>query len=129
MVNKFINYLTWAVVAVLVLAVLWLLVEPIIWWTPKSEMRLYVRIFLLMFAVGTFAVLRLYNSIVQNTRFSIKLRDAFGKFLMAVPPLERAMKNLNSSLGNVRSSADALKKNVSDNTDSVQELTKKFRRQ
>lgn len=129
MVNKLINYLIWGIVIALVLAILWLLVEPIIWWTPKSEMRLYIRIFLLMFAVGTFAVLRLYNSIVNNTRFSIKLREAFGKFFTTIPSLERAMKNLNSSLGNVRSSADAVKKGLSDNTDSVQELTKKIRRQ
>lgn len=123
MVGKFIDYLMWAILIAVVLGVLWLIVEPIIWWTQYSEVRLCVRLFLLMFAVSTFATLRLYNSIVQNTRFSIKLREALTKFTNAVPGLERAMKNLNSSLGNVKASTDSLKKEVSDNTDKVEKLT------
>ena len=128
MVNKFIDYLIWAVIIAVVLGVLWLIIEPIIWWTQYSEVRLCVRLFLLMFAVSTFATLRLYNSIVQNTRFSIKLREALNKFAGVVPGLERAMKNLNSSLGNVKASTDSLKKELSDNTDKVEKLTDKINR-
>lgn len=128
MVNKFIDYLIWAIIIAIVFGVLWLIVEPIIWWTQYSEVRLCVRLFLLMFAVSTFATLRLYNSIVQNTRFSIKLREALNKFAGVVPGLERAMKNLNSSLGNVKASTDSLKKEVSDNTDKVEKLTEKINR-
>lgn len=128
MVNKFIDYLMWVVLAAIVLGILWLIAEPIIWWTEKSEMRLYIRIFLIMFAVGTFAVLRLYNSIVQNTRFEIKLREALLKFQQTVPGLERSIKNLSTSLGNVKASTDALKKEVSDNTDKVEKLTEKIRK-
>lgn len=128
MANKFIDYLTWTIFIVIVLGVLWLIIEPIIWWTQYSEVRLCVRLFLLMFAVSTFATLRLYNSIVQNTRFSIKLREALNKFAGVVPGLERAMKNLNSSLGNVKASTDSLKKELSDNTDKVEKLTEKINR-
>lgn len=128
MVNKFIDYLIWAIFIAIVLGVLWLIIEPIIWWTQYSEVRLCVRLFLLMFAVSTFATLRLYNSIVQNTRFSIKLREALNKFAGVVPGLERAMKNLNSSLGNVKASTDSLKKELSDNTDKVEKLTEKINR-
>lgn len=128
MVNKFIDYLIWTIIIVIVFGVLWLIVEPIIWWTQYSEVRLCVRLFLLMFAVSTFATLRLYNSIVQNTRFSIKLREALNKFAGVVPGLERAMKNLNSSLGNVKASTDSLKKEVSDNTDKVEKLIDKINR-
>lgn len=128
MANKHVDYLMWAIFIAVMLGVLWLIVEPIIWWTQYSEVRLCVRLFLLMFAVSTFATLRLYNSIVQNTRFSIKLREELVKFTNAVPGLERAMKNLNSSLGNVKASTDALKKEVSDNTDKVQGLTEKINR-
>ena len=128
MVNKFIDYLIWAVIIAIVLGVLWLIIEPIIWWTQYSEVRLCVRLFLLMFAVSTFATLRLYNSIVQNTRFSIKLREALNKFAGVVPGFERAMKNLNSSLGNVKASTDSLKKELSDNTDKVEKLTEKINR-
>lgn len=128
MVNKFIDYLIWAIFIAIVLGVLWLIIEPIIWWTQYSEVRLCVRLFLLMFAVSTFATLRLYNSIVQNTRFSIKLREALNKFAGVVPGLERAMKNLNSSLGNVKASTDSLKKELPDNTDKVEKLTEKINR-
>lgn len=128
MVNKFIDYLIWAIIIAVVLGVLWLIIEPIIRWTQYSEVRLCVRLFLLMFAVSTFATLRLYNSIVQNTRFSIKLREALNKFAGVVPGLERAMKNLNSSLGNVKASTDSLKKELSDNTDKVEKLTEKINR-
>lgn len=127
MANKFIDYLIWALLIIIALGVVWLIAEPIIWWTEKSEVRLYVRIFLIMFAVSTFATLRLYNSIVQNTRFSIKLREALLKFTNTVPGLERAMKNLNSSLGNVKTSSDALKKGVDNNTDKVEKLIEKIR--
>lgn len=126
MANKFIDYLMWAALIAIVLGVLWLILEPIIWWTDKSEMHLYIRVFLIMFAVSTFATLRLYNSIVQNTRFSIKLREALLKFQQAIPGLERSMKNLNSSLGNVKASADSLKKEVSDNTDKVEKLIERI---
>lgn len=125
MVNKLVEYLIWVTLGVVTLGVLWLIAEPIIWWTQYSEVRLCVRIFLLMFAVNTFGTLRLYNSIVQNTRFSIKLREAIMKFTSVVPGLERAMKNLNSSLGSVRTSVDSLKKETSDNTDKIVKLTER----
>lgn len=123
MTNKFVEYVIWGFLIAVCLGVLWLLVEPIIWWTEQSEMRLYVRVFLVMFAISTFAILRLYNSIVQNTRFSIKLREALIKFTNAVPGLERAMKNLNSSLGNVKSSTDILKKSLDTNSEKADKLS------
>lgn len=122
------DYLNWAICIAVALGILWFIVEPIIWWTQYSEVRLYVRLFLLMFAVNTFAVLRLYNSIVQNTRFSIRLKEALNKFAGVVPGLERSMKNLNSTLGSVKSSTDSLKKELSDNTDKVEKLTEKINR-
>ena len=126
MVSKFIGYLIWVVIIAIALGVLWLLVEPIIWWTQYSEARLCIRLFLLIFAVNTFATLRLYNSIVQNTRFSIKLRESFNKFVGVVPGLERAMRSLGNSLGNVKTSVDFLKKGMSDNTDKVETLIEKI---
>lgn len=126
MANKFAEYLTWALVIIAILGMLWLIIEPIIWWSELSELRLYIRLFLIMFALSTFATLRLYNSIVQNTRFSIKLREAIMKFIGVVPGLERAMKNLNSTLGNVKASSDSLKKATDNNTEKVEKFTEKL---
>ena len=129
--SKLINCLIWTLLCVLVLGILWCIIQPIVWWTPYSEVRLYIRIFLLMFAVNTFAVLRLYNSIVQNTRFSIKLRETLIKFMGAFPSLERAMKTMTNAMNASKTSMDSLKKETSDNTDSVKKFTdsvnKKFK--
>lgn len=127
MANRFIDYLIWAILIAVAFGVLWLIVEPIIWWTQYSEVRLCVRLFLLMFAINTFAMLRLYNSIVQNTRFSIKLREALNKFAGIIPALERSIKSLSSSLNGAKTSMDNLKKGVSDNTDKVERLTEKIK--
>lgn len=130
--GKFINVMTWVLVGIVLLAVLWwFVVSPIIGYvgsdySTESEVRLYVRLFIFMFVVNTFGTLRLYNSVVINTRFSIKLREAIMKFVGVVPGLERSMKNLNSSMGNVKASSDALKKSVDNNTDEVDKLIEKF---
>lgn len=125
-IKSIISYVGFLVLLAICLGVLWLLVEPIVWWTEYSEIRLCVRLFLLMFAVSTFATLRLYNSIVQNTRFSIKLREALLKFTQVVPGLERSMKNLNSSLGNLKSSVDSTKKSVDNNAEKTDKLSEKL---
>lgn len=114
-------------IVLVALGVIFLVIEPLIWKTDYYKIDLYFRLFLLMFAINTFAVLRLYNSIVQNTRFSIKLRETFTHFQQVVPALERAMKNLNSTLGNVKASSDKLKASVEDNTESVEQLTIKIK--
>lgn len=126
--NKFANYLTLGIIAIILIGVIALLVEPLVFWTEYSEIRLYVRLFLIMFAVNTFAVLRLYNSIVQNTRFSIRLRESFIRLTAFIPGLERAIKNLGFSLNNVKASTDALKKGISDNTDKVEKVLDKINR-
>lgn len=125
-IKSVINYVGFFVFLAGCLGLLWLLVEPIVWWTEYSEIRLCVRLFLFMFAVSTFATLRLYNSIVQNTRFSIKLREALLKFTQVVPGLERSMKNLNSSLGNLKSSVDSTKKSVDNNAEKTDKLSEKL---
>lgn len=126
--NKFANYLTLGIIAIILIGVIALLVEPLVFWTEYSEIRLYVRLFLIMFAMNTFAVLRLYNSIVQNTRFSIRLRESFIRLTAFIPGLERAIKNLGFSLNNVKASTDALKKGISDNTDKVEKVLDKINR-
>lgn len=125
-IKSVINYVGFFVFLAGCLGLLWLLVEPIVRWTEYSEIRLCVRLFLFMFAVSTFATLRLYNSIVQNTRFSIKLREALLKFTQVVPGLERSMKNLNSSLGNLKSSVDSTKKSVDNNAEKTDKLSEKL---
>lgn len=115
----------WIVLIALCLGIIYFMVEPIIYKTPSTEIRLYIRGFLFMFALNTFAVLRLYNSIVQNTRFSIKLREVLIKVQQLIPGLERSMKNINSTLGNVKSSAESLKKATDSNSEEVEKLTDK----
>lgn len=125
MADKFINILIW-VVAILVFGLLIFgLLQPLIF-DEYAEWVFYARAFLVLFAFSTFAQLRLYNAIVQNTRFAIKLREALLKFIQVVPALERSMKNLNSTMGNVKSSSDAVKKALDNSADKTEELTDKL---
>ena len=117
---------TWVILIAFVLGIATLLIEPIVRWTSFSEVRLYVRLFLIMFALNTFAVLRLYNSIVQNTRFSIKLRESLIRFMGAIPGLERTIRSLSTSLGGVKSSTDSLKKSTDINSDKVETLSERI---
>lgn len=132
MENKFFNVASTILALLGIVAVffwvVWLFAEPCIWWTPHSEVRLYVRAFLVLFAINTFASLRLYNSIVQNTRFSIKLRESVVKLQQLFPALDRSLRNLNSMMGNVKSSTESLKKAIDTNTDKVDSLSDKMKK-
>lgn len=125
MADKFINILIWTLVTLVVIGLLFFVIQPIIW-SDYSEWVFYARLFIVLFALSTFAQLRLYNAIVQNTRFSIKLREALLKFIQVIPALERSMKNLNSTMGNVKSSSDAVKKALDNSVDKTEELTDKL---
>lgn len=124
MENRLINISIWAFAIILCLGVLFFLGQPLIWSYP--DWVVYVRWFLVLFAINTFAQLRLYNAIVQNTRFAIKLREALIKFINVIPVLERSMKNLNSTMGNVKASSDSLKKTLDSTNDATEELTEKI---
>lgn len=125
MENKLSNILIWVVVILVVVGLLFFIAQPLIW-EGYGEWVLYARIFIVLFALSTFAQLRLYNALVQNTRFAIKLREALLKFIQVVPTLERSMKNLNSTMGNVKASSDAVKKALDNNADKTEELTDKL---
>lgn len=125
MADKLSNILIWAVVTLVVAGVLFFIIQPLIL-DGYGEWVFYARLFIVLFALSTFAQLRLYNAIVQNTRFAIKLREALLKFIQVVPALERSMKNLNSTMGNVKSSSDAVKKALDNSADKTEELTDKL---
>lgn len=124
------HYLIWTIVVLFVLGIIAFISVPYLFDTSENaDFKFYIRVFLVMFAINTFAILRLYNSIVQNTRFSIELRKAFLKFQQSVPTLERAMRNLNSSLGTVRSSSEQLKRSLDSNTVIIEKNAKVERRE
>lgn len=66
-----------------------------------DELKFIIRLFIVLYVVQVFALLRLYNSIVQNTRFLIKMRESALRLREAFPALERAMRSLRSSNDNI----------------------------
>lgn len=124
MENKFLDWtltiLLWVVIGLIVVGILWLFIQPIIVWTDKSEFRLYCRTALLLLAVMVFGVLRLYNSVVQNTRFLVKTREVVSKLLTELPNLQR-------SLGMLGSKTDSLKGTVNANTRVLSNLSDEAR--
>lgn len=125
MADKLSNILIWIVIALVAVGLIFFIVQPLVF-DGYDDWVFYARLFIVLFALSTFAQLRLYNAIVQNTRFAIKLREALLKFIQVVPTLERAMKNLNSTMGNVKSSSDAVKKALDNSADKTEELTEKL---
>lgn len=95
--QNYVSAITWTLVVICVLFVLWLFIEPIVWWTPISEVRLYVRGFLIMFAISTFSTLRLYNSIVVNSRFALKLREILTRIERLLPRINQVMESSRTS--------------------------------
>lgn len=124
MENKFLDWtltiLLWVAIGLVVVGILWLFIQPIIVWTDKSEFRLYCRTALLLLAVMVFGVLRLYNSVVQNTRFLVKTREVVSKLLTELPNLQR-------SLGMLGSKTDSLKGTVNANTRVLSNLSDEAR--
>lgn len=124
---KHTDWITWTVIGLILLGGLWLILEPIIWWTDMSELRLYVRVFLIMFAVATFAVLRLYNSIVSNTRFIIKLHELIRAVQTSMSSLERTTKSAANAMGSLRNATSSLEKTTKENSESVMVLSEKVK--
>lgn len=124
---KYTDWLTWALIILVGLGCLWLVAEPVIWWTDKSEMRIYVRVFLIMFAVGVFAVLRLYNSIVANSRFVIKLHEAVRALTTHFSALERTTKVASNQMGGLKTALTSHEKVVKENSEAVNNLSEKVK--
>lgn len=114
--------LLWLVLLALLLGVVWLIVQPIVIWTDKSELRLYCRLALLLLAIMTFGVLRLYNSVVQNTRFLLKVREAIQKVLVELPNLQRSLNMLGSKTDSLKGTMNSNTKALSGLSDEAREL-------
>ena len=84
--------------AIIVVLVLGLILYPLF---VGDELKFIIRLFIVLYVVQVFALLRLYNSIVQNTRFLIKMRESALRLREAFPALERAMRSLRSSNDNI----------------------------
>lgn len=126
MAHKFTDWvmtiLLWLVLLALLLGVVWLIVQPIVIWTDKSELRLYCRLALLLLAIMTFGVLRLYNSVVQNTRFLLKVREAIQKVLVELPNLQRSLNMLGSKTDSLKGTMNSNTKALSGLSDEAREL-------
>lgn len=110
--GKLFNILIWTLVIIIATGLVWVIVEPIIWWTDKSEIRICIRLFLIFFAIQTFATLRLYNAIVVNTRFTIKLREAMTKMMATFPVLERLLKTSGTTMTTLKTAIESLRKEI-----------------
>ena len=91
----------WAVVVLLFIALV-----SLIYWTIHGmysadllvRFESYLRIISISLVVVAFALLRLYNSQVANTRFIVKLREAIRKLELAMVPFERNLKTSSNAM-------------------------------
>lgn len=77
-----------------------------------ARIESYFKIFLLLWVVGVFGLLRLYNSQVSNTRFIIKLREVIVKVLSDIPGLERVIKESTRTLQQTSTKVENLDKTI-----------------
>lgn len=115
----------WALLIVGVILLLLWVVYP--FFSTLPEWHFYVRLALVFLFIITFGVLRLYNAIVGNTRFLIKLRETVGKMQNTIPGMEREMRNLTSALGTLRSGTVSLQKTLKDNSEKVAAMDERLK--
>ena len=115
----------WALLIVGVILLLLWVVYP--FFSTLPEWHFYVRLALVFLFIITFGVLRLYNAIVGNTRFLIKLRETVGKMQNTIPGMEREMRNLTSALGTLRSGTSSLQKTLKDNSEKVAAMDERLK--
>ena len=124
MENK--SFIKW-IVAVVLLAILvgvfWFVLHPAF---TGDKTETYIRAFLVLFILQVFGILRLYNSIVKNSAFIIKLRTSMESFKTLLPQLERVTKSLDTTLRGVKNSNDALKKSTDTSNERMDKLQKEI---
>lgn len=62
------------------------------------EKRIIIYTALVLMFVMTFGILRLYNALVQNTRFSIKLKQELTRFESLIMDTQRKVKSARDSI-------------------------------
>lgn len=128
MADKIMGIVGWLVLVIIVIAAVFFVIQPIIWSENYEDWVVYARAFLLLSLVSTFAQLRLFNAIVKNSLFLIKLRDAVYKLTEKFPILDRGFKALNITLTNNKSSSDSLKKTLDKQNEDTEKLIEKIDR-
>lgn len=128
MADKIMGIVGWIVLFAIIIGAIFFIVQPIIWSEDYADWVVYARAFLLLSLISTFAQLRLFNAIVKNSLFLIKLRDAVYKLTEKFPMLDKGLKTLNVTLTNNNSRADALKKSIDVQNEATDKLTEKIDR-
>lgn len=107
-------------IAIFVMGVIWFFIQPLTkGLTFANEVHFYIRIFIALVMLQTFAILRLYNAIVSNTRFSIKLREAVVKLHQEFSGLERVLKSLGVIVTTNSASVTGLSKSVKESSTGI----------
>lgn len=128
MADKIMGIVGWIALFAIIIGAIFFIVQPIIWSEDYADWVVYARAFLLLSLISTFAQLRLFNAIVKNSLFLIKLRDAVYKLTEKFPMLDKGLKTLNVTLTNNNSRADALKKSIDVQNEATDKLTEKIDR-
>lgn len=128
MADKIMGAIGWIVLIAIVLGVVFFIAQPLIWSQDYADWVIYARAFILLSLVSTFAQLRLFNAIVKNSLFLIKLREAVYKLTEKFPMLDRGFKALNGTLSNNKGAVENLKKSIDASKDSTEKLSEKIDR-
>lgn len=120
MYKKFINVILLVLAGIIVLGTVFLVIFPAF---TGDMVSFYVRLFLMLVLIQTFAILRLYNALVVNTRFSIKLRDVISKLSVTMVTLERPIKSLGSQLGVTKNTMEKLNSTTTKHSEILSDIS------
>jgi hypothetical protein len=117
--NRIIYWSLIGVIILIILGVIYWVVSPLI---NGGGIEFYLRVGILLLGVIAFGILRLYNAIVGNTRFLVKLREI-------LRPLGNDIITLRAhigTLGNKVSKSTESTRSLNDSIESLTELISKM---
>ena len=126
MADKLLGIAGWIILVAIALGAVFFVIQPIIWSADYAEWVVYARVFLLLMLISTFAQLRLFNAVVKNSLFLIRLRESVTKLAEKFPMLDRGLKGLGTTLSNTKNSVESLRKSVDTSKDATEKLTEKI---
>ena len=88
----------------------------------------YIRAFLVMQLIIMFGILRLYNAIVQNTRFVLKLREIGLSIGKVLPRLEQSLKMSIDAMNRNHTSEETLIRTLNRTVEEAQQITERLKK-
>lgn len=114
----------WSVVGISLLVILGLLywvVQPLFW---ETRWEFYARVVIFLLGIIAFAILRMYNAVVSNTRFLIKVREVLKPLTTELTVMKTTLKKATGTVNKNTESHRPLIDSLKEFSESVQRTSR-----